>query len=598
MPVEPQQMQLSATLIFVAALAACSTPSNVPTPGPSPDDDAVRQLTLLFINDFHGALYEQPLRDDPELAVGGLPWLAGAIESVRNEVEAVVLLDGGDSFLGSWPVNATRGMGSVDVFNLLGVDVTVVGNHEFDYGPGGANLHPLRGALESAILSSDYNWVTANVFEVDPETGQERLWAPQGLRRWVVIERNDVRVGIIGLTTTETPQTTLFHNVVDLRFADPVTILRDVIPEVEAEGVDVIVVLGHLMGSCEPAGYLELGEPCLPSDEVGRILTELPRGSIDILALGHSHSLMAHRWEDTLVVENRANGHVLGRIDLVVREAGLDLDSSTIHPPWPLLHQTVDPGCDDGEYPLDSLPVGGRLVEPSAAAFELVQRLEVEAGSLCDPIGCANERFVRQYEAECPVGNVVVDAIQTAFPGADVVVQNSGGLRADIVGGVVRREDLQAVMPFDNRLLLVELNGQQLEQLFTIGTSGAHGVLQVAGASYRYDPNETGGTDIDGDGQTDEWETDRLCYLLVDGHSVDAEQTYRVVVSDFLYSGGDHLGPVLSDSPILQEGPLIRDVLFQYVEDQELCLDDEGPLVDVDNPRIELGPCQPEQTHP
>ena len=284
---------MRATLLFV--LAACK-----PTPPAAAVDAAPVTLTLLATNDFHGALYETAVPGDKEgtLAIGGLPWLAAAVDHVRAEDPDAILLDGGDEFQGSWPVNATRGRGSVEALNLVGLNATAVGNHEFDYG-GLPGHHPLRGALEANSRLSTYPFLTANIFEADGSR-----YAPEGVAPWVLLERKGKRIAVIGLSTIDTPQTTIPTHVADLRFADVVEAVRGVLPEVEAAKPDVTVLVGHLTGQCEPPGYLEPpGADCRPDGEVGRLLTELPRGTFDVMVLGHAHTLLQQRIDDTFVIE-------------------------------------------------------------------------------------------------------------------------------------------------------------------------------------------------------------------------------------------------------------------------------------------------------
>ncbi|MBA2319673.1 MAG: 5'-nucleotidase C-terminal domain-containing protein, partial [Deltaproteobacteria bacterium] len=240
-------------------------------------------------------------------------------------------------------------------------------------------------------------------------------------------------------------------------------------------------------------------------------------------------------------------------------------------------------------YDLAPRDVGGVSLTPSADALALVRSLESTAGSLCEEIGCATAALGRTREAESGAGDAVADLMRAAFPGADLAIQNSGGIRADFPAGKLRREHVQAVMPFQNRTLLVEVSGAKLATLFRIGTSGAHGLPQVSGARYRYDPTRTGGSDLDGSGAVEAWETDRLCWVEVGGKRVDPAKTYKLVTTDFLLGGGDHLGPALADAPVLAEGALLRDVLITGIDAAEDCL---PALPDRAAPRIETGPCE------
>lgn len=541
--------------------------------------DVYRRLTLVAINDFHGALYERPTRQDPTRAQGGLPWLAGAIDALREDDPDLLVVDGGDLFQGSWPVNATQGRGSVDAAHLLGVDVSCIGNHEFDYGPSPANAG-LRGALEDAAQRAEFAWLTANVYSDEGER-----WSPPGIHPWAMIDRAGVRVGFVGLTTVDTPQTTMSRHVTDLRFTDPVAAVNQWAPWLRSKGADVVVVVGHIGGACREAD-------CAPSGELQLLLDGLPEGLVDVYVLGHDHERMARRFGDSFVVSSSSYGRALSRVELAVGPDGFDADASVLYPTWDLLHDTVDPGCGGGAFPLGPLDVGGRTIEPSAEAVALVREIEAEGGTLCEQVGCAARALGRNSDGESEVGNFVTDAMLAAFEGADVAIANAGGLRANISQGPLLREHLHAVMPFDNRLMLVEMTGAQLALLLRIGASGAHGIFHAGGVQYRLDPLATDGTDLNGDGQVEEWETVRLCGVSsVAGEAFRPDRIYRVVVTDFLYTGGDHTSPAFAGTTVLDEGAFLRDALYAYSQGLGECIGLNTGVIDPAAPRIVLGAC-------
>ncbi|MEL6345152.1 MAG: bifunctional UDP-sugar hydrolase/5'-nucleotidase [Myxococcota bacterium] len=570
-------------MLVLLSLLSCG-PKTTPTPTPQ----GPVTLQIAAINDWHGALYEQPVGQDEDTRWGGLPWLVGTMTALRAAHPDLIVLDGGDVFQGTWPVNASNGAGAVSAFNLLGVDAAAVGNHEFDYG--GNETHPLRGHLMDGGRNAEFAWLAANI-----EDGGE-TWQPDGFAPTAMIQRSGVQIGVIGLSTMETPQTTLTKNVADLSFSDPVAAVAREAPRLRAQGADVIAVVGHLTGACRPPNYTTPppGDRCMPDGEIGRLLTELPPGTIDVMVVGHAHTLLAQRIDDTFVLESRDKGKMIGRLALVVTEAGVDADASQILPHVLITHPPTEPGCDGGTFDATPQEIGGMTVTPSEPALSLIAQLEQEAGSLCDEIGCAAEVMTRSYDVENPVGNFVADAMLGAFPEADLAIQNPGGLRANLPSGTLRRENIQQLMPFNNTLYLVEMTGAQVERLFEIGTSGAHGLLQVsAGTSYRYFPYEKDVVDTNGDGEAEEWEKDRLCSVDIDGGPLSPDDTYRVVTTDFLYGGGDHLGPAFEGATLVERGPLLRDVLIEAVEARPAgeCLQTDA-LVRADQPRITADRCR------
>jgi 5'-nucleotidase len=557
-------------------LFACHKPAPLPPP---PREPVV--LHVAALNDFHGGLYEAQVKGVDGAAFGGLPWLVSAVDALRAEDPELLVLDGGDEFQGSWPVNVTRGQGSIDALDLLGVDAAAVGNHEFDYGAGESGGHPLRGALEAAAARADW-FVTANVRQADGSR-----WAPPGVKPWRLVEKHGLRIGIVGLTTTDTPTTTRAEHVADLTFTDPVEAVKELLPELQASDLDVTLLVGHLTGSCKPGAYVKNDDPCTPDGEIGRLLTELPEGTFDAMILGHAHTVLHHRVGQTFLLENRWSGHLLGQLDLVVGPDGVDVEQSVVHDPWPLQHAPADPGCAESPFPTASLDVGGRTLAPDPEALALVDALEAKSGSLCEEIACASRTLERKAAPESELGVWMADAMRAAFPGADLAIQNAGGIRADLPAGKVRREHLQRVMPFENRTMVVELTGDRVRELFRIGSSGAHGALQVSGGTYTVDPAKAVATDRNADGKVEEWETDHLCAVTVGGAPLDDARTYRVVVSDFLQGGGDNLGPALGGAKVVDSGPLLRDVFYDAAAKQAGCFGDgERPA-----PRILTGTC-------
>jgi 5'-nucleotidase len=362
-----------------------------------------------------------------------------------------------------------------------------------------------------------------------------------------------------------------------------------VLPEVKAAGAEVVVLLAHVTGECGPIASFRLGGPCDPGQELGALVDGLPRGAVDVIVAGHAHNLIATRKGDTFVVEGWAQGRVLNRVDLVVGEDGVRADASTLHAPWMMLHDQVDQACEGGEHPLEPRDLGGRVVAPSSEALDLVRRLEAETdGGLCERVACAARPLLRSRTTTSDIGRLITDGMLRAFPGADVAVQNSGGLRADLPSGVVRRMHVQDTMPFPNQTMLVEMSGEQLRLLLRIGSAGAHGAMQVAGAWYRYDPARKGGTDLDGDGKVALWEQDRLCDVRVGGKPLDPEASYKVVVPDFLFSGGDDMGPAFREAKVLARGPLLREALEQHLRAHEGCL---GTATAPEPERVEAGAC-------
>lgn len=531
-----------------------------PPPAPEPE---VRTLTVLAMNDWHAAFGE---RETAGGAAGGLPWLSAAVQARRAVHPELLLFDAGDGFQGDPAANATLGGATVDAFALLGVDAAAVGNHEFDHGPCQPGVcsdpHPLRGALRAAVARAPYAYLSANV-----TTAGGAPWSPPGVASSTMFTRSDVRVGVLGLTTADTPTTTKGAHVADLRFTDVVAAAERAAADLRADGAEVVVALAHVSGDCRDRAP---DAPCTPDGELGRLLTELPHGTLDLIVAGHAHHAMQGRVGGTVFVETGAHGAALGEVTLAVSAAGPPTVEVRPAPLWELAHAPADPWCQpEVAYPTSARPVGGVPLAPDPDAIALGDHLGVWRGEGCHAVGCLDAPAARRSPgaADSPLGALVADALLDALPSAQVALQNAGGLRAELAAGPVVRRDVDGVMPFRDRSQLVELRGADLWRALEIGASGAHGLLLPAGLTYTVSAGPGRPRDLDGDGRAALWERARLCAVEVGGVPLDPSATYRVVVSDFLLGGGDHQALGLARGVPVAEGPPVAAAIEAWIAD-------------------------------
>jgi 5'-nucleotidase/UDP-sugar diphosphatase len=257
------------------------------------------RLTVVHVNDTHSHLFPFTTEDDPRVR-GGFARLATVLREVRSGGDPVLLLHGGDAVSGSgtdylWygqpdyariPTYGWRGIDVVDTMNLLGFDAMVIGNHELDCG---------RRWLEQRMEQARYAVVSANVLrrnlpDIDGSTGKP-LAKPS-----VVVTKGNLRIGIIGLTTTEYIMST------QVQVKDPLPILRELVPEVSKQ-CDFLIVLSHV-------GY----EPDL---EIARTIPD-----IDLIVGGHTHTLVPEPVVvgSTLVVQDGEFAEQVGILDLTITD--------------------------------------------------------------------------------------------------------------------------------------------------------------------------------------------------------------------------------------------------------------------------------------
>lgn len=466
------------------------------------------RLTIIHMNDFHSRHEAVDARAmscarngaPPPGCFGGSARLAAAIRAQRRAAEAdgraVVLLDGGDQFQGSLFFTKYHGQAELAVQHAMGTDAMAVGNHEFDKGP--AVLAAYAGAARFPLVSSNID------ASADPALRDH-------IRPWAVLERRGLRLGLVGLTTLETP--TGSSPGPNVRFLAPGPALAAAVREVRTQGVQLVILLSH-MG----VGF-------------DRALTD--PGPAVIIG-GHSHTLLSNTEPDALsphptpdgsgglVVQAAAYGRYLGRLDL-----DLGPDGAILAHGGDCLHV----GLDTPEDPEVAAIVAGFAGPLDAFRREVVCNL----AEPLDLNGCRT--------GPCRLGQEVAGAILRATPGAQVAIMNAGGLRVGLPAGPVTRGQVLETMPFGNSIATMQLTGADLVAALRhgLGQLGRGGFPQMEGIRL------AGTTLLVGSG--DNWAP------------IDPAARYMVATNNFLRNGGDGY-TVFRDKAIdpYDSGPGLDDV--------------------------------------
>ncbi|MGA9525588.1 MAG: bifunctional UDP-sugar hydrolase/5'-nucleotidase [Myxococcaceae bacterium] len=550
---------LPVILAFAAAASACRTPvqsapsASVPSASQSASGplEPIR-ITLAATNDLHGWVHPHTLEHDDGtvLEEGGLATLSGYISILRAQNPGgVLLLDGGDLFQGTLASNLTEGEVVIDAYNHLGYTAAAIGNHEFDYGP----LGPVSvasgpdvdafGALKARLAQAKFPLLAVNIYEAS--SGERPGWLPDDGS--LMVEIKGVRIGILGLVTPTTPHTTNPVNVSSLRFGSLVPEAAAAAKRLRDRGAELVIGVAHAggkCGSCEDPKDLSTCDT--QSGEIFELLLQLPPGTVDAMIAGHTHQELAHFVNGTPVVETRALGRALAVVELFV-----DPETRRVLPDQTVLSRNVavcprvDKTAGTCELSvLKQLPKvelvpasyrGQPVVVDAALQKKLSPALARVEAAQRRKLGLTVPRALwRNYEAESALGDFLADSLRT-MEKADVVLLNSGGLRADLPAGELTYGDLYEVIPFDNTVSTLTLTGEELRRLLHAAYGARKGVFQVSGLQVKLGrcPGQT-----------------RLkSFSLANGRSISPDKKYRVVMPDFLARGGDGLGPVVASVP-------------------------------------------------
>lgn len=535
-------------LLGLALLASCTTPGHPPSAarlsGPV-------KITLVSTNDVHGWVQakQTKLPDGRVVKTGGVDVFAAYVARLREENPGgVLLLDAGDMFQGTLVANLSEGEAVVAAYNALGYDAAAIGNHEFDYGPDGPKSaavdpgdDPL-GALESRVRQAHFPILARNVYLASGQ--RPRFFKNAGV---ALVERNGVRLGIVGLLTPLTPQVTNPVNVSGLRFGNLAEEARSAAAELRKQGADVLVAIVHAGGRC--AAFADPGDlsSCDPQGEIFEMLQQLPRGLFDAVVSAHTHTRLQHLVNGTPVVQANSYGTHFGLLELEVdaHSRRVKPEATRIVGAVPICEK-VYPGTDSCDpkkpAPGDLVPAtfhGKPVVPAPAIAAVLAPYVERVAQEHRRPLHVVvPEALVRNYKGESALGNALADAVN-AMEKTDVTLLNAGGLRADLSAGELTFGALYEVFPFDNSVSTLAMTGEQILRSFEVLLASGHGAPQISGV--RVKVRRCGETVAVTEA------------AFADGRPFERSATYQLTTSDFLALGGDGLGKVFDPVPASQK---------------------------------------------
>ena len=457
-------------------------------------------LRVLSTHDVHGALSPAVYGWSEGERVGGMAALETVMDGLEGECGCPTLrVDGGDQMQGTLESNLTRGEAMVAAFNRIGLDAAAVGNHDLDWG-----VETLRARQRQAR----YPWLAANVFR--RADGERPEWA----RPFAVVEKDGVRVGIVGYTTVRTPSASFPEVGERYEFRSGYASLRDALLGVARQSPDFVVLVAHAEGECRK-------RRC--SGEAVELAAGLPPGAVDLIVGGHEHYPGEGVVQGIPIVRAGSEGQAVGVTDLYRRADGTR--SFTIGR-REVLADAVEPD-----------PGMTALLEPYRRAAEALGNERVTT---------LTERLSRSASGDRRLGKLVAEAIRRAA-GADFGIQNPGGTRADLPAGPVTYADVYRVLPFGNAIARVTLTGAELRRV--VEQAGPRFYLANLHAEF----GERPGTGA------------RTAQLrFPDGAPVEAGRTYVLAAPDFVAEGGDGL-QALAALPREGTGTLVLDAVLDHL---------------------------------
>jgi 5'-nucleotidase len=562
----------AATLLVAVLLLMGSTSAIAARPA---NDTFVQ---LLAINDFHGNI-APPSGSGGRIQVGvtstgsainvdagGVQYLATHIKQLAETNSNTIFVGAGDQ-IGASPLisGIFHDEPTIEALNIAGMEVTAVGNHEFDEGAAEllrmqyGGCHPVDGCQDGDPFGGAlFQYLAANVVYKGTNT---TILPPYEIKKV-----GNVKIAFIGLTLEGTPSIVSAEAVENLEFRPEIQTVNAFVDYLRAnEGVKSFVVLLHQGGAQSPPfanGFMDINR----CDNLGGPIVDIVKGitpTVKVVVSAHTHlPYVCDNFQGTgkLLTSASSFGRLITDIDLRIDQQSKQITSATARNV--IVTRDVPPDATE----LKLLDKYTRLSAPIANTV---------VGTITGDITQANS-----FARESALGDVISDAQlfsteQDHHGNADVAFMNPGGIRADLLyanspggepAGQVTYGELFAVQPFNNLLQTKTFTGGQIYQLLQEQWSGANSprlradgtvdesfirILQVSnGFTYSYEITGTVGRVIPGT-------------VMIGGVPVDPLASYRVTMNNFLGGGGDNF-PTFTQGTDTLNGQLDIDAVVDY----------------------------------
>ncbi|WP_188567688.1 bifunctional metallophosphatase/5'-nucleotidase [Undibacterium terreum] len=512
-----RKLKLISSLIAFSLLASCSMPAK--------QASGTTEITIFSINDFHGhvqsdhpvpymAQEEDTAHPGEKISVpsGGFAYLATVLKERRKQASASILVGAGD-LIGASPAGSSmlKDEPVIEAMNQLGMEVSSVGNHEFDAGQQELNRKikgecPAAGCKFPGFTGAKFNYIAANVLE--------KTTSQPWLKPYVIKQVGDVKVAFIGAVTTETPSIVSGVGIQNLQFVDEAQAINRYVPEIKQQNVAAIVVLIH-----EGANYKgAANDPTYRCDGLQGPIIDIANKldpAISLVVSAHTHQAYTCKIGSKLVVSGRNYGSLLTEVKLKIDRASNQVVDATAH-----------------NYAIDQ-----RVTKPDPDAKKLVDQVAALTDKIRQrPVVTLTTLLSRKHTepySDSSLGNVIADA-QLSFARstgtADISFMNSGGIRSDLQNLNVSFGDIYATQPFGNGIVRMNLSGAQVLELLRQqwdGRPADNPKMMSVSQGFSYSWNATAAI------------AERVTDVRLNGKPLEMGKQYAVVVNSFMADGGD-----------------------------------------------------------
>ena len=497
---------------------------STPSLAKAPDKDII----ILYTNDVHCGV-------DANLGYAGFAYCA---EEARKQTPYVALVDDGDFAQGETIGAISHGRYIIEIMNAVGYDITVPGNHEFDYG---------WGMFENFSRNLKCGFISCNLRDL--RTGQ-LFFKP-----YKILTYGDVKVAFVGICTPEsivksTPSTFKDDDgnfIVgfdgDETGEKLIASVQKAVDDARAEGADYVIAVGHL------GEYKGITERWTAMN-----VAEKTKG-IDAFIDGHSHEVTPEMHvtnaesKDVIITQSGTKLNYVGKLTIT---ADGKLKSELLNN-FDGRDKAVKKVVDDIKARYD-----GTLREHLCyTSFDL---------NVMDEKGTW---LLRNNETN--MCNLVLDSLLSSAKGtktgnADIAFLNAGAMRTNVKAGEMTRNSALSVLPFNNTVCISEISGQtildELEHGARLMPTQNGGLLHVAGMTYTIDATIPSPVIVDENNMFMGISGDRRVKdVKVNGEPIDPAKKYKVASASYvIYQEGD--GHIFKGAKIIEPDYLTTDAVF------------------------------------
>ncbi len=482
-----------------------------------------QKVIFLHFNDEHGN-YPGIIKDDGK--IHSMTHLAAWVETIkfRNRGTKVFLTFGGDMNSGTPESDEMDARADVHLMNFIGVDVAVLGNHEFD--------KPIS-VLDEQLHRSSFPWICSNVYYKDKR---------DFILPYQVISAGKYKIAFVGMVTRHTEKIGNPSVISALEFTRPLEEYQNISATLQNR-VDAFVVLSHLGNYPAKDGKREIPDDY--DDEI-TFLEKAPKDKLILLLGGHSHDLVAEHTHGIPVMQSEC---CLKYLSLA------EFEFSETEKPRLVRMESIPLNQYPPEFYRNDSWWNEYLRKKTEGAEKITRFYLDGVGHKFNKIIGSTQVSLEQEKghhlrSSTPLGNFIADS-QKELTGADAAIMNAGGIRRDLPLGDIKVRNVISILPFKNPIGIVEMTGQELRDILfqeiVVNQEGG-GFPQVSGM------------------EIEAVIESREIHIFIGGRALDMEKKYTVAINSYLANGGMGYPNFVEQKRFQTDGLMDYRLLQSYIE--------------------------------